>query len=518
VDEWETTNLMCFRNGIYDTLGRMSGGMLKSTSSGAQVYAFSSGWKGAQLQSSSDTVLGQTSSYAYDGFNRLLSRTANSVQDYTWTYDRYGNRWTQNGAGQSFNTATNRLSTGGYAYDAAGNMTYDGFNSYTYDAEGNITAVTGNTSATYVYNALNQRVRTVTSSATTEFVFNANGQRVSEWNGTTRAQLKGKYYWGGLPVAYYTTAGSGSAGAHFEHSDWLGTERMRTTYNSANNPTYAVEASYTSLPWGDAQTPAANGSDAAHYAQLDHDAETNTDHADFRQYSNAQGRWLSPDPYDGSYDGSNPQSMNRYVYSMNNPLSYVDPSGQDCVYEESGGTTFIKSGDCYSLSDPGTYVDCGDAGDGCMTGGKDSKLIAPLELVTVSDKDLDLTLSGYDASQPGAGSSGNTAPHYAIAGSIGIPTPIPVIQIVVPLAWVPSTNTKCAGIGAGISTPGRTFSGGLVRSDQDIVGVLGGWSISGSAQDGPYGIQTMRNSSGTARGNSAGTQGAGVSATWSWCW
>jgi RHS repeat-associated protein len=234
---------------------------------------------------------------------------------------------------------------GGYTYDATGNMTYDGFNSYTYDAEGNITAVTGNTSATYVYNALNQRVRTVASGATTEFVFNANGQRVSEWNGTTHLQLKGKYYWGGKPVAYYTTASSGSAGAHFEHTDWLGTERLRTTYNSANNPAYAVEASYTSLPWGDAQTPATNGSDAAHYAQLDHDAETNTDHADFRQYSNTQGRWFSPDPYDGSYDGSNPQSMNRYVYAANSPLSNLDPSGQDsfmgspCTWTNEDGMT-----------------------------------------------------------------------------------------------------------------------------------------------------------------------------------
>jgi RHS repeat-associated protein len=333
---------MFFRNDSYDTLGRMSGGTLKSTSSGAQVYAFTSGWQGTQLQSSSDTVLGQSASYAYDGFDRLLARTANSVQDYSWVYDRFGNRWAQSYTGsgsgsafsQSFNTATNRLSTGGYTYDAAGNMTYDGFNSYTYDAEGNITAVTGN-AATYVYNALNQRVRTVVGTATTEYVFNANGQRVSEWNGA-HAQLKGKYYWGGKPVAYYTTASSGSAGAHFEHTDWLGTERMRTTYNSAANPTYAVEASYTSLPWGDAQTPAANGSDAAHYAQLDHDAETNTDHADYRQYSNQQGHWLSPDPYDGSYNGSNPQSMNRYVYAANNPLSNVDPSGLEAVINFAG--------------------------------------------------------------------------------------------------------------------------------------------------------------------------------------
>jgi RHS repeat-associated protein len=257
-----------FRNDSYDTLGRVSGGTLKSTSSGAQ---------GTQLQSSSDTMLGRSASYAYDGFN-----------------------------------------------------------SYTYDAEGNITAVTGN-AATYVYNALNQSVRTVVGTATTEYVFNANGQRVSEWNGA-HAQLKGKYYWDGKPVAYYTTASSGSVGAHFEHTDWLGTERMRTTYNSAANPTYAVEASYTSLPWGDAQTPAANGSDAAHYAQLDHDAETNTDHADYRQYSNAQGRWFSPDPYDGSYDQSNPQSMNRYTYAANSPLSNVDPSGLygNCPPDEDG--------------------------------------------------------------------------------------------------------------------------------------------------------------------------------------
>jgi hypothetical protein len=51
----------------------------------------------------------------------------------------------------------------GYSYDAAGNMTYDGNHSYTYDAEGNITAVDGGGKASYVYNALNQRVRTVTT-------------------------------------------------------------------------------------------------------------------------------------------------------------------------------------------------------------------------------------------------------------------------------------------------------------------------------------------------------------------
>jgi RHS repeat-associated protein len=61
---------------------------------------------------------------------------------------------------------------------------------------------------------------------------------------------------------------------------------------------------------------------------IDYNAETATNDAHFRQYSPAQGRWMSPDPYDGSYDFSNPQSLNRYSYVMNNPLSGTDPTGQ----------------------------------------------------------------------------------------------------------------------------------------------------------------------------------------------
>jgi hypothetical protein len=75
----------------------------------------------------------------------------------------------------------------------------------------NLTPVDGGQTASYTYDALNHRVQTVAGGATTEHVFNAAGQRVSEWNGATDAQLKGHYYWGAKPVAYYTTA-AGRAG------------------------------------------------------------------------------------------------------------------------------------------------------------------------------------------------------------------------------------------------------------------------------------------------------------------
>jgi len=235
----------------------------------------------------------------------------------------YGNRWQQNAlqggysSSLSFNTANNQVTNSGFQYDAAGNMTNDSFHTYTYDAEGNLTQVDGGATAQYVYNALNQRVRTVVGSTAKEFVFNLNGQRVSIWNGSSHSQISGQYYWGGQPLAYYT-----GGAIHFQQQDWLGTERLRSGYNGG------VEGKFTSLPFGDGQTTAGSDTDAYHFAGLDHDAETDTDHAQFRQYSNAQGRWLSPDPYAGSYDLSNPQSFNRYMYVNSKRLTNPPINGR----------------------------------------------------------------------------------------------------------------------------------------------------------------------------------------------
>ena len=45
------------------------------------------------MTGSSDSVLAQATTYGYDEFNRLTSRTVTSgtVQNYTYVYDRYGN-------------------------------------------------------------------------------------------------------------------------------------------------------------------------------------------------------------------------------------------------------------------------------------------------------------------------------------------------------------------------------------------------------------------------------------------
>ena len=317
----------------YDSLGRRNGGWVckgstaNGCSGGTQLYGYVATWQGVRNLGACDTSLNRCEGFGYDEFNRITSQSVNTgtAQNFSYVYDRYGNRWNQNvtaGSGPSpslsFNTTTNRVNSAGYQYDAAGNLTSDGAHSYVYDAEGNVVQVDGGSTAKYTYNALNQRVRIDQNGGANEFVFNLNGQRVSYWD-PVAGEIQAQTYWGSTPVEF-NEAGT----AHFQHQDWLGTERVRTTY------TGAIESTFTSLPFGDGYSSTGADNDPYHFADLDHDYTSNTDHAQFRQYSNTQGRWMSPDPYSGSYDITNPQSFNRYSYVLNNPLSYVDQSGLAC--------------------------------------------------------------------------------------------------------------------------------------------------------------------------------------------
>jgi hypothetical protein len=46
-----------------------------------------------------------------------------------------------------------------------------------------------------------------------------------------------------------------------------------------------------------------------------------------RYYSNAYGRFMTPDPYMASGGITNPQSWNRYTYTLGDPINFNDPAG-----------------------------------------------------------------------------------------------------------------------------------------------------------------------------------------------
>jgi len=53
------------------------------------------------------------------------------------------------------------------------------------------------------------------------------------------------------------------------------------------------------------------------------------DESQFRRYHGWWSRFAHPDPWDGSYDLNDPQSLNRYAYVQNDPVNFIDPSGLD---------------------------------------------------------------------------------------------------------------------------------------------------------------------------------------------
>lgn len=286
--------------------------------------------------------------YGYDDFNRLKSASATG-QSYTYDYDRFGNRWHQNGPHTmmiSFTGNNNRMD--GYSYSASGNVLNDGTTTYTYDAENRILTATNSISgtSTYVYDANGRRIQKTTSAGTVNFIYDMAGHEMVEVNasgGWSREEI----YLGGQHLATYSGGPTGTT--IFNHADWLGTERARSDYQGS------LYETCTSLPFGDALTCTNSDSSPMHLTGQERDNESGLDNFGARYGSSALGRFTSPDETLIDQFAISPQSWNLYAYVRDDPTDAVDPSGQDCIYINDNKAT-VKRGDCVSDSDSGIFV------------------------------------------------------------------------------------------------------------------------------------------------------------------
>jgi RHS repeat-associated protein len=313
-------------NGVNETVGFDTRGRLTAISAlknSTTVYSLKgpAGSNTATQYAADDNVTGTIDSangtwnYGYDPLNRIS--TAGGL---SFDIDRNANRWHQNptGAQISFDPATNRIASGnGVTYDAAGNITNDGMNGFTYDAEGRIVSADA-ASITYTYDAFGRRVRKVVTGAAKDYVYDQAGHVIAEVVGGVwqRAEI----YVGGRHLGTYS-GGAGGA-TYFSHTDWLGTERVRT------NVSGVVSETCTSNPYGDALSCTGTDVSPVHYTGLERDTETNLEHAWFRYYNSRLGVWMTPDPAGlGAVSPGNPQSWNANAYVVNSPLNGGDPLG-----------------------------------------------------------------------------------------------------------------------------------------------------------------------------------------------
>ncbi len=377
------------------------------------------------------TSVSHTAAYTYDGVNRLTvaQATGNSTYnlDFIYTQDgsngQFGNMsCLLNGHGATvgpcpqltFSSSTNRITTSGYTYDAAGNMTNDSVHAYTWDAEGRLVKVDAGSTATYTYDALGQRVYGVVGANPEIFyMYDPAGNLLyatmtDGWGGDELTE----------PVAGRVLASyvNGQSDTYFKHANALGSWGLITAHDGS------VPQDQLYYPWGQTWTSGHYLFESNWAAMSWYNAESDLFLTPARSYGSRLERWMSPDRLAG--DVANPQSLNRYAYALNNPASMIDPSG------------LCSSDDADTVDDP-TCRNCGGLGwvsdPACPGpgGGGGGSFPPPLG--------------------PGGGGGGNTGSCDPFTGK-GCPGGSPPIPPLLPFPFPPGGNVtggaSCGGGGA----------------------------------------------------------------------
>ncbi len=139
------------------------------------------------------------------------------------------------------------------------------------------------------------------------------------------------------------------------HSDHLSSSRLVT--DSSGQP--AFEDDY--KPFG--EEASATGSEKYVFTGQYNEADIGLYYFGARWYDTSLGRFISEDPIKESM--ISPQSQNPYVYCMNNPLRYIDPSGM--LMTEGGA---YQEGYLQSYSG-GDWIYYPESGGSCNVSGED---------------------------------------------------------------------------------------------------------------------------------------------------
>ena len=153
------------------------------------------------------------------------------------------------------------------------------------------------------------------NSASARIVRNASAQTLAFHNRSTWTDQF--FYLGATPFAKY----QGNV-TYFIHGNHLGSTTM--VYNHTGGTVVQDEIFY---PWGERWAYGGTLYDERFASLGRRDAESTLDPTLFRMYESRLNRWLAPDPLAGGI--TNPQSLNRYAYVLNNPCNLIDPLGLD---------------------------------------------------------------------------------------------------------------------------------------------------------------------------------------------
>ena len=99
-------------------------------------------------------------------------------------------------------------------------------------------------------------------------------------------------------------------------------------------------------PYGSQRIASGSSDEQRKFTGHEYDSDSDLTYANARYYEHDIGRWMSRDPKEG--DITNPQSLNTYAYSLNNPIKYLDPNGEVAVLFSGFGN---DTADMYAIRD-----------------------------------------------------------------------------------------------------------------------------------------------------------------------
>jgi len=278
-----------------------------------------------------DTTRSQN--FSYDSLNRIATAKTSSTSGSncwgeTYTVDQWANL-TSIGAVSGYTgctqeslsvtaTTNNQLTATGYnyTYDSAGNMTQDAVNSYGWNAESEIKSAAG---VNYTYDGDGNRIEKSNGKI---YWYGAGTEILDESDAS--GNITDEYvFFGGKRIAHRVVS-SGSISYYAE--DFLGSSRAITT----STGTLCYDADF--YPYGGERVIISTCAQNYKFEGKERDTETGNDDFGARYYTSRLGRWLSADwssvPAPVPYANlTNPQTLNLYAMTSDNPETFADLDG-----------------------------------------------------------------------------------------------------------------------------------------------------------------------------------------------
>ncbi|WP_432120027.1 RHS repeat-associated core domain-containing protein [Streptomyces sp. bgisy032] len=337
------SDVQCFK---YDGLRRLTDAWTSSVASNGARGTGSADAACASAASSS-TVGGASpywTEYGYDAIGNRKSETRhglNGSPTSTRTYT-YGEKSGPNGTNSGPHTVSSVVektaatsttpevtSQDTYTYDVTGNTKTRVLNGDTqsldWDKQGELTKVTNadGTVTQYTYDASGERILRDTSK---EKTFYLPGMELHLDKSTSKVTTTRYYSFNGMQIAMRD-----GSGVHFLASDHQGTAQLAINAKTGETTRRRTD------PFGNPRDESTSSASSPAWVNDKGfvggtvQASTGLTTLGARDYDPDTGRFLSADPI---IDYTDPQQINGYSYSNNNPVTFSDPTGlapDDCV-------------------------------------------------------------------------------------------------------------------------------------------------------------------------------------------